>query len=162
MKRTTPPLIVKSCPLPFQDSHALDLLAIRSGFRLQPVKGVTHFSAQPPEGQKANEVDVKTAPQINGSGSAPTYKMPNGAQQPSVSNDAQQQELDRRVKAQVREEQNKLKEQCDQARQNLAQLRNNPRILVQSGRGETRRLSEEERQQRLADTQLSIEQNCGK
>lgn len=125
-------------------------------------KGVTHFSAQPPEGQKANEVDVKTAPQINGSSTAPTYKMPNGAQQPSVSNDAQQQELDRRVKAQVREEQNKLKEQCDQARQNLAQLRNNPRILVQSGRGETRRLSEEERQQRLAETQLSIEQNCGK
>ncbi|MEH3022214.1 MAG: DUF4124 domain-containing protein [Pseudomonas oryzihabitans] len=125
-------------------------------------KGVTHFSAQPPEGQKANEVDVKTAPQINGGGSAPTYKMPHGGQQPSVSNDAQQQELDRRVKAQVREDQAKLKDQCDQARQNLAQLRNNPRILVQSGRGETRRLTEEERQQRLADTQLSIEQNCGK
>ncbi|MDR6234839.1 DUF4124 domain-containing protein [Pseudomonas oryzihabitans] len=125
-------------------------------------KGVTHFSAQPPDDQKANEVDVKVAPQINGGGSAPTYKMPNGAQQPSVSNDAQQQELDRKVKAQVREDQAKLKAQCDQARQNLAQLRNNPRILVQSGRGETRRLTEEERQQRLAETQLSIEQNCGK
>ncbi|KTT27910.1 DUF4124 domain-containing protein [Pseudomonas rhizoryzae] len=148
----------------------LSALALACGLSVQAAqvykwtddKGVTHFSAQPPDGQKANEVDVKVAPQINGGGSAPTYKMPNGAQQPSVSNDAQQQELDRKVKAQVREDQAKLKAQCDQARQNLAQLRNNPRILVQSGRGETRRLTEEERQQRLAETQLSIEQNCGK
>jgi len=124
-------------------------------------KGVTHFSAQPPEGQKANEVDVKVAPQING-GSAPTYQMPNGAQQPSVSNDLQQQELDRKVRAQVREEQARIQAYCEQARQNLAQLRNNPRIQIQSGRGETRRLTEEEREQRAADTQLSIEQNCGK
>lgn len=125
-------------------------------------KGVTHFSAQPPEGQKANEVDVKVAPQINGGGSAPTYKLPNGAQQPSVSNDAQQQELERKVKAQVREDQAKVQAYCDQSRQNLAQLRNNPRVMVQSGRGETRRLTEEEREQRAAEIQLSIEQNCGK
>jgi len=125
-------------------------------------KGVTHFSAQPPDGQKVNEVDVKVAPQINGGGSAPTYKMPNGAQQPSVSNDTQQQELERKVKAQVREDQAKVQAYCDQSRQNLAQLRNNPRVMVQAGRGETRRLTEEERQQRLAETQLSIEQNCGK
>ncbi len=51
------------------------------------------------------------------------------------------------------------KKYCEDVRTNLAQLQNNPRVRVDVD-GELRRLSEEERQSRISETQKSIAENC--
>jgi hypothetical protein len=51
------------------------------------------------------------------------------------------------------------KKYCEEVRTNLAQLQNNPRLRMEV-EGEVRRLSEEERQARIAETQKSITDNC--
>jgi hypothetical protein len=48
---------------------------------------------------------------------------------------------------------------CEQARTNLAQLQNNPRLREEID-GEMRRLTDETRQERITEAQKQIEQNC--
>ena len=57
------------------------------------------------------------------------------------------------------EQQAQLRKYCENQRNNLAQLENNPRVRVEDG-GEMRRLGEDERQQRIADSKKAIGENC--
>ncbi|MCO1910072.1 hypothetical protein FA433_15480, partial [Pseudomonas aeruginosa] len=52
------------------------------------------------------------------------------------------------------------KQFCEETRNNLAQLKNNPRVRVDEGKGELRRLGEEERQERIAKAEKAIQENC--
>ncbi|MNR67187.1 hypothetical protein D3C85_1910550 [compost metagenome] len=63
------------------------------------------------------------------------------------------------MKKQVAEQQAQLKAFCEQARTNLAQLQNNPRLREEID-GEMRRLTDETRQERITEAQKQIEQNC--
>ena len=74
-------------------------------------QGVTHFGAQPPQGQ------------------------------------------------QVAAQEAERKRYCETLRTNLAQLQNNPRVRVEEN-GETRRVTEEERQARISETRDKIAENC--
>jgi opacity protein-like surface antigen len=119
-------------------------------------QGVTHFSAQPPAGHAADEMKVKPAPSLSGQ-SAPANS---GNGTSDATNSAEQRAIERDVKQDVREQEKKREEFCKSARTNLAQLRNNPRVMVEEGRGQMRRLTEEERQQRISEAEFSINQNC--
>ena len=110
-------------------------------------QGVTHFDARPPEGK----------PSVSVSPAAPAPSSPTPA--PLRAPDTQQQRYDDQVKAQLAEQQDKLKAFCDQARSNLAQLKNNPRVREEVD-GEMHRLSEDERQSRMAETQKAVDDNC--
>ncbi|MNG02216.1 hypothetical protein D3C84_852330 [compost metagenome] len=110
-------------------------------------QGVTHFDAQPPQGQPATTI-VTPAPSV-GKPPAPT---PGGAI-------GDQQAIDKSVKKQVARQQAELKVFCEQARTNLAQLQNNPR-LREEVEGELRRLDDAQRQERIDETQKQIAQNC--
>jgi 3-oxoacyl-ACP reductase-like protein len=70
-----------------------------------------------------------------------------------------QQAIDKTVKKQVAEQQAQLKVFCNQARTNLAQLQNNPRLREEVD-GEMRRLNDEQRQERISEAQKQIEKNC--
>ncbi|MNG39325.1 hypothetical protein D3C84_1273570 [compost metagenome] len=63
------------------------------------------------------------------------------------------------MKKQVAEQQAQLKVFCEQARTNLAQLQNNPRIREEID-GEMRRLTDETRQERISEAQKQIADNC--
>jgi hypothetical protein len=63
------------------------------------------------------------------------------------------------VKKQVAEQQAQLKAFCEQARTNLAQLQNNPR-LREEVEGQLRRLDDAQRQERIVEAQKQIAQNC--
>lgn len=117
-------------------------------------KGVTHFSAQPPQGQQATSVNTATpqpkpAP-TEASKVAPTFE--------SIA-DPEQAAIDEKVKQEVAAKEAERKKYCADVRTNLAQLENNPRVRVEVD-GEIRRLSEEERQTRITEAQKSISDNC--
>lgn len=116
-------------------------------------QGVTHFDAQPPAGQNATPIETKAPPAPT---AAPKTSAPAAA---PPSNDAKQRAADAKVKAQVSEAKQRNDDWCDQARENLAQLNNNPRVRVEMEGGQ-RRLTEEERQAKIVETQTGITQNC--
>ncbi|NSX09528.1 DUF4124 domain-containing protein [Pseudomonas lini] len=110
-------------------------------------QGVTHFDAQPPPGQEPTLV-VTPAPPV-GKPDTPTRS--------NVIGD--QRAIDTKVKKQVAEQQAQLKVFCEQARTNLAQLQNNPR-LREDVEGEMRRLTDQQRQERITEAQKQIAKNC--
>ncbi|EPJ78230.1 MULTISPECIES: DUF4124 domain-containing protein [Pseudomonas] len=120
-------------------------------FKWVDAQGVTHFDAQPPAGQAAQQINTAQPPPP---ASAPTP--PQG----DVDGAAQQRAIDKQVKKQIATEEAKRKENCTKLRTNLAQLQNNPRVREQV-EGETKRLSEDERQDRISETQKAIEDFCG-
>ena len=122
-------------------------------YKWQDAQGQVHFGSQPPEGVQASVVSSYGAP----SKPAPS-KTPATAPEPTAS-DASQEEIDAKVKRDVAAEEVKLKQYCSDLRTNLAQLENNPRVRVEEN-GETRRLSEEERQARISEAQKAIKENC--
>lgn len=112
-------------------------------------QGVTHFGAQPPEGQQATSVNTTIAP-------APAA-IP--AKLPQVGVDEEQQAIDEKVKKEVAAKEAERKQYCEKMRTNLAQLENNPRLREEVN-GEVRRLDESERQKRIAEAKKAIAENC--
>ncbi|MHA6495469.1 DUF4124 domain-containing protein [Pseudomonas borbori] len=115
-------------------------------------QGVTHFGAQPPQGQQATSINTAAPPPKTeqAPSSAPTFD--------SIA-DPDQAAIDEKVKREVAAQDAERKKYCEGIRTNLAQLENNPRLRVEV-EGELRRLNEEERQQRIADTKATIAENC--
>jgi hypothetical protein len=113
--------------------------------------GVTHFDAKPPAGQVATPIDTHAPP--------PASPPKASQQEDAVDDDPEQKEADTRVREQVAEQEQKTREYCEQARTNLAQLNNNPRVR-QEVDGELRRLTEQERQAQIADTRKAIADQC--
>ncbi len=113
-------------------------------------QGVTHFGAQPPQGQQVETVNTVTAPAKSTTMPAPVVE---------DETEVDQQSIDRKVKRQVAEQEAERKRYCETMRTNLAQLQNNPRVRVEE-KGETRRITEEERQAKIAETRGKIAENC--
>lgn len=115
-------------------------------------KGVTHFTAEPPPGQQSEQLNIKVAPAKASAPSVETLKE-------TQSKADEQKVLDDKVKADVAKQNKQRAEYCQANRENLAQLRNNPRIRVEEN-GEQRFLSEEERQERIGNAEKNIGEYC--
>lgn len=117
-------------------------------------QGVTHFSAQPPQGQEATSINTATPPPkpvvAEEKKAAPTFE--------SIA-DPEQAAINEKVKQEVVAKEVERKKYCEHVRTNLAQLQNNPRLRMEVD-GEMRRLSEEERQSRISESQKAIADNC--
>jgi len=114
-------------------------------------QGVTHFGAQPPQGQQATTINT----------AAPPPKIAEPATAPSFESiaDPEQAAIDEKVKREIATQEAERKKYCQSVRTNLAQLENNPRVRVEVN-GEVRRLNEEERQQRISEAKQAIGENC--
>lgn len=116
-------------------------------------QGVTHFSEQPPQGQQSTTVNTSAA-------SAPSAPVePKSTPTFDSIADPEQAAADTKVKQEVAAQEAERKKYCETQRNNLAQLENNPRVRVEEG-GEMRRLGEDERQKRIADSKKAIAENC--
>lgn len=134
---------------------AMGSLQAAQVYKWVDANGVTHFDAKPPTGQAATPIDTHAPPPAS-----PAKGSPNGSQnEDDVDNDPEQKSANDRVRQQVAEQEAQTKEFCDQARTNLAQLNNNPRVR-QEVDGELRRLTEEERQAKIAETRKAIADQC--
>lgn len=116
-------------------------------------QGVTHFSSEPSAQAKSEKVN-------------PNVFQPKApASTPSISTQSAQEtiktqaEIDRDVRKQVAKEHAELKKYCAELRYNLAHLKNNPRILADVD-GKPTRLTEEDRQARIADIEQSLNERC--
>ncbi|MDH4560381.1 MULTISPECIES: DUF4124 domain-containing protein [unclassified Pseudomonas] len=122
-------------------------------------QGVTHFGAQPPDGQQATSVNTsvpKPRPSLPLLDSEiQQQQAPQSESQPV----GDQKAIDEKVKAEVATQEAERRKYCDSIRTNLAQLQNNPRLRTEVN-GEMRRLSEEERQSRIKDAEKAISENC--
>ncbi|VVM83368.1 DUF4124 domain-containing protein [Pseudomonas fluorescens] len=110
-------------------------------------QGVTHFDAQPPQGQPSTTIQTPSSPP------------PRPAAMPGSGVLGDQKAIDDKVKKQVADQQAQLKQFCEQARTNLAQLQNNPR-LREEVEGQLRRLDDAQRQERIVEAQKQIAENC--
>lgn len=110
-------------------------------------QGVTHFDAQPPQGQLATTIVI------------PASAPPKPAPAPASTAPSDPKAIESTVKQQIAQQEAQRKVFCDQARTNLAQLQNNPR-LRENTEGEMRRLTDEQRQVRIIETQKAIADNC--
>jgi hypothetical protein len=106
-------------------------------------KGVTHFTAQPPQAGDASVM--------------PHAKQPPAP--PAATPTPNQAEIDARVREDVAKKEKERAEYCTTVRTNLAQLQNNPRLRVED-KGVVRRLPEEERQAKIAEAEKAIAENC--
>lgn len=117
-------------------------------------QGVTHFSAQPPQGQDATSVNTAAPPPkpavAEEKKAAPTFE--------SIA-DPEQAAIDEKVKQDIAAKEVERKKYCADVRTNLSQLENNPRIRMEV-EGEVRRLSEDERQSRISEAEKAIAENC--
>jgi hypothetical protein len=89
------------------------------------VQGVTHFGAQPPQGQQATTINTAAPPAKTAEPVAtPTFES---------SADPEQAAIDEKVKQQVATQEAERKKYCESVRTNLSQLENNPRVRVYRG-----------------------------
>lgn len=114
-------------------------------------QGVTHFSEHPPDDQSSITI-LSTIP--------PALRLPMPEKLPPIQPSAPEQgTIERRVKRDVATQEAKRREYCETVRTTLAQLENNPRLRAQIN-GKIRRLTEEERQARIAEAKKAIEDSC--
>lgn len=116
-------------------------------------QGITHFSAQPPQSGDASVIAPARQPATATPVAPAAPGIPATAQEPS------QAEIDARVRREVAEKEKERSEYCTNLRTQLAQLRNNPRLRLEEN-GEMRRVTEEERQARIAETEKAIGEHC--
>lgn len=116
-------------------------------------QGVTHFGAQPPQGQTVQAISTATpAPK-------PSKPASGDSTAAQTKGESLQRKIDHQVKKQVAEQEAERKRYCTTLRTNLAQLQNNPRVRVEKN-GDLRRLNEEERQTRIGETERKIAETC--
>lgn len=135
------------------------LLALSTGamagqiYKWVDAQGNVHFGAQPPEGTQAAEVNPNISQPKLGAKAKPATA--------EKTADAEQEGIDQKVRQDVAKQEEERKKYCETMRTNLAQLKNNPRVRVEDeDKGEMRRLTEEERQARIAESEKAIAENC--
>ena len=137
---------------------ALSTSAVASQvYKWVDAQGITHFGAQPPEGQQATSVNTsvpKPRPGLPRLDSEQPEPAP-----PKSTPVGDQKAIDEKVKADVAAQEAERRKYCETIRTNLAQLQNNPRLRAEVD-GEVRRLREEERQSRIKDAEKAISENC--
>lgn len=112
-------------------------------------QGQVHFGSRPPVGHDSERITTKSI-------EFPVFNE-QASEQPSSGES--QKEIDARVRRDVAREQAELQTFCTSLRTQLSQLKNNPRLLAEIN-GETVRLSEEERQERISETENKIQEFC--
>jgi hypothetical protein len=120
-------------------------------------QGVTHFGSQPPQGQEATQINTTLPPP-----KAPTSEgLPAPEDLPPLdSAEPDQEAIDEKVRQEVAAKEAERRKYCETVRTNLSQLQNNPRVRVAEENGEMRRLTEEERQERIEEAQQAIAEHC--
>ena len=112
-------------------------------------EGVTHYSERKPQGTNAQEVNVFTGR------SEPTTNNVTG--KPLENDQAATESTDEEVDPEALKD----PERCKIAQKNLETMQNNNRIRMKDpASGEYRFLSEQEKQQQMADAQKAIEESC--
>ncbi len=114
--------------------------------------GNINFGSEPPAQHQSEPVKIYKP--------KPTSDANTNIQAPAAKPEPNEQaEIDRQVRKEVEAQEAQMKKQCTELRTRLAQLKNNPRLMAEVN-GETVRLSEDERQTRIKETEQQIGEFC--
>ena len=138
---------------------ALSATASAQVYKWVDAQGNTHFGAQPPQGQEATQINTGIPQPKSAPAATPAPAAPPAVPTPGSTDDPTQKAVDEKVKKEVAENEEQRAKYCEGTRNNLAQLQNNPRIKSEVN-GEVRRLTEEERQSKITESQKGIAENC--
>jgi hypothetical protein len=117
--------------------------------------GVVQYSATPPPGRAHEEVKGPPPPP-----SAPEEEATNGEDTAAAGEDGEQAQSTE-DESPADDRQAKIEANCAQARENLKVLMEHPRVVVTDpDTGESSRLTEEERQAQLTQTQKDVDYYC--
>ncbi|MEF8833432.1 MAG: DUF4124 domain-containing protein [Halofilum sp. (in: g-proteobacteria)] len=119
-------------------------------------EGVTHYSQQPPPAGEAARVEVD---------SPPDEELERERREMEATGQRLEAEREERREAEQQAQENateraQREQRCAELRSSLGKLTENRRLLVPDGEGGVRRLSEEERQARVAERRRQIEEQC--
>ena len=128
-------------------------LAAAPIYKWVDAQGMTHYGSQPPQDNAVQKLPNAVLPPSARSVTAPAGKPEAGKP------DAAQKAIDAKVQAEVEKTEKERQDYCVKVRTSATQLRNNPRLQVEEN-GQTRRLSEEERQKKLDDADKAIRETC--
>ncbi|UYZ84499.1 DUF4124 domain-containing protein [Entomomonas sp. E2T0] len=118
-------------------------------------KGQVHYSSEPPQGQKAEQIKKPTSPRVNNKDVVEKYA--DGEKKPTEAE--KQESFNRAAQQQAQKDEAQTRLACDGMRKDLALYQNYPRARVDV-EGTTRRLTSEELNTRIADLQKNINDNC--
>jgi hypothetical protein len=122
-------------------------------YRWTDEDGVVHYSDTPPDNREA---EVSDLPSAEAKTAASPYGQP--ADGPSVA-ERRREEI-ARSHDQAREEQARMQAQCEAWRAEVARLEPHRRVYFTNEEGETERMDDIERTNRVAELKAQIEQDC--
>jgi len=129
-------------------------------------KGVINYSQQKPEGVNAERIDATSGKKMDEPAPAPAVEStPSaGAQPPDARLSAAQREALAGLQAAEQARQEEVahirKANCERARGVLERLNASGRIRVRDAEGNESVMAEDERQQRVAEAQRGVVENC--
>lgn len=113
-------------------------------------QGSMHYGSKPPDGVKAKIIST---------GQQRSFGPSTGQTVDEQKKPTAQADIDKKVQDEVAERDKKLQEYCTNIRNNLAQLKYNSRVMSNEN-GVVVRLTEEERQARIAEAEEGIKEYC--
>ena len=126
------------------------LSASKSLYKWKDKNGVTQFGERPPAGVEYEVIKMRGGKGGSGAAAAPSI----------TSKTSSKEDSDPKMKEQIDKANNYMKESCKIAKLNLDTLNNSARISIDDGEGGSRVLSDEERKQKLEQTQKQIKRFC--
>ncbi len=137
-------------------------------YRWVDAEGIVHFGDRPPEGVKAETVGVGTAPPVSAAPASPGAPAAGGtadtddtpAKEPEPSYAQQRRDERAEKRQQMAADQKKIDAQCEAMRHQLAVTEPNPRVIVPTPGGGTRRLDDKERLELVNEAKTFIKKNC--
>lgn len=125
-------------------------------------KGVTHYSADPPPANASNASQVKVQTRLPSDSEAATQNLEKQRAESRKAAEAGKSSKaeDKKSAVPAKQPPEQYAERCKSLRGNLKTIQENARIRLTDEKGETRMLSEEEKQAKLDDTQRQIKAFC--
>jgi len=127
-------------------------------YKWQDEQGITHFSDAPPPGRR---FEIVPQPRLPPADPEAARRLEELLQSQKQAEEDQQKKKQEQMEA--KEEEAARADTCRQAKERLTVLESRPgsRIKITEPDGTQRRLTEEERQTRLAEAQKQIADSCG-
>ncbi len=159
MKRRINPISSSSNITKLTVSAVALLLTVAGGnvqaeiYKWTDKQGVQHYSEQPPASSNYEKVKPSYAP----AATPPAAQPKDQPQSDSKKADPDRAEQEQKFK----EEAARVRQQnCETVQQRLADLESSPRITIKDTDGTLKRLSDDERQAKITDTQELIKKYC--
>ena len=118
--------------------------------------GQVHYSQQPPAGQQAEMIKAPPPPAID---PAKAQKEIDTLIKQQSSQESEQQDQNKQL-AQEQERANQLEKNCEAAKYNLQQYKDNPGRRLMDDKGNVTRPTEEDRQQKIRESEQKVKEFC--